>query len=714
MDRLRLSHSESSLSWLYGSRPNDAMVTNPSYPVYAPLPSGQHLRLLTIDPGAKTSPLQGRLESCPLSSVASTYIAISYVWGAPELSKSIAINGSQLPITESAFDVLTALRRVDLPLSVWIDAICINQLDLDEKPLQVQFMDRIYASAKQTVVWLGLPGDQSDHVMRFADSLDAAALSQEYDRCSAEAATELGWTRKSHILDLLATQGNVIPDAKKDLVNACARFFLRKWYSRVWVIQEAAMCADTVVRCGDVESDWASIFALAWLFLPKHTMAFPDWVTVDYSKLEPHLTSITRIQSYRIREQQIRLGESTTVFSFLSLLHLSQRLQATDPRDKIFAMRNLASDLKEPLYQDWAPKPDYRISWQSLYADMAMALLDNDPKQFLNLSGVLRQGEDAVLPSWVPDFRQTPWTQYIVHPRWSAGGTQRFVAKPNRVPKKEQHRLRRVLPAHYVSKLPLTYSLTITILMQDAVAYLGGCIPSSSPGADHPRKHQGDAPAVLSIHNATLNQLASLESALYLTSESNLQAYTRTLIADTTDADALADDSLITHGHEQWHRYLEKTAHQQQLAQPNSSDPPAYGEAVNNMDAFTLKQFCITDQGYFCLVPSQTQPADVVAIVAGYAMPVVLRPLLTGHGQGQGRTQYYVLLGDCYVHGMMAFQAATLIEEFKVKVGKDDGGKAVSVVGRPEGDVRRNGLSLPVGEYRRVLGTLGARKVGLL
>ena len=97
-------------------------------------------------------------------------------------------------------------------------------------------------------------------------------------------------------------------------------------------------------------------------------------------------------------------------------------------------------------------------------------------------------------------------------------------------------------------------------------------------------------------------------------------------------------------------------------------------------------------------MPSCTQPTDLVIIVSGYVMPVVLRPL----------GQYYLLLGDCYVHGMMEFQASTLIEEFSVKIKED------KAVWKPQGDVRRNGLSIPVGEYRRILGTQGSRNVALL
>jgi hypothetical protein len=37
---------------------------------------------------------------------------------------------------------------------LWIDAICINQADLDERKQQVQLMRDVYSGASRVVVWL--------------------------------------------------------------------------------------------------------------------------------------------------------------------------------------------------------------------------------------------------------------------------------------------------------------------------------------------------------------------------------------------------------------------------------------------------------------------------------------------------------------------------------------------------------------------------------
>lgn len=418
-------------------------------------------------------------------------------------------------------------------------------------------------------------------------------------------------------------------------------------------------------------------------------MVWPDWLPVDYAKLEPNLTNVTQIQSYRSREHHKLPRESRTTRPLLGLLHLSRRLQATDARDHIFAMRNLASDLKAP-NDDWAPQPNYKIPWQHLYTDMAVALLGNDPRRFLILSGTLRHGEANALPSWVPDFRKSPRVQYIIHSRWAAGGKQRFAPKITKVSKKEQQRLRRALATLHTPERPLAYTITITTIMQDALVFLGGCVPP------HPQSAYGSyrrsvSPSIQALKKANVEYLATLEHSCYLTSEPHLQAYQATLIADTTDTDAPADTSYITTGYEQWLEYLDD---------PVPHKTTSYIEAIDNMDTFILKQFCITKTGYFSLVPSITLATDLIAIVAGYDMPVILRPI---------DNDRHILIGDCYVHGMMESHVSVLIEEFSVKVNKD--GQAAW---KPEGDVRRNGLSLPVGEYKRILGTLGARSVVLV
>jgi hypothetical protein len=88
--------------------------------------------------------------------------ALSYTWGT-EMSKNlVTVNGHQLTITENLDVALRHLRDATESRILWIDALCINQEDIEERNSQIQLMSCIYGAAKQVVIWLGPAADGSD------------------------------------------------------------------------------------------------------------------------------------------------------------------------------------------------------------------------------------------------------------------------------------------------------------------------------------------------------------------------------------------------------------------------------------------------------------------------------------------------------------------------------------------------------------------------
>ena len=80
--------------------------------------------------------------------------AISYVWGSAPASVRVKCNDGMLMLTPSAFQMLgyLYLYKPEPQRPIWIDAICINQNDAEEKAVQVPLMHRIYSSAKTVLV----------------------------------------------------------------------------------------------------------------------------------------------------------------------------------------------------------------------------------------------------------------------------------------------------------------------------------------------------------------------------------------------------------------------------------------------------------------------------------------------------------------------------------------------------------------------------------
>ena len=86
---------------------------------------------------------------------AKQYQALSYVWGDPIEIKSIQVNNQGFGVTTNLFNGLQRLRSKTKNRIIWVDAICINQEDLQEKSFQVKLMQEVYSRAKAVLMWLG-------------------------------------------------------------------------------------------------------------------------------------------------------------------------------------------------------------------------------------------------------------------------------------------------------------------------------------------------------------------------------------------------------------------------------------------------------------------------------------------------------------------------------------------------------------------------------
>jgi hypothetical protein len=112
------------------------------------------LRYLSLDPGSDDKPLSCTLHTTTLLAEAS-FEAVSYVWGSDVKDQKIVCDGHILQITSNLFEVLHRIRHPVTPRDLWVDSICINQEDLDEKSQQVEMMGEIYHEATCVLVMMG-------------------------------------------------------------------------------------------------------------------------------------------------------------------------------------------------------------------------------------------------------------------------------------------------------------------------------------------------------------------------------------------------------------------------------------------------------------------------------------------------------------------------------------------------------------------------------
>lgn len=200
------------------------MFNKEEFYVYSKLATPDTIRILSLEP----SSIRSVALSCSLSTRMLTeygtdlldqYIALSYVWGSCEESETILIDDQSLCIKKNLADILRKLRDSRRIVTLWIDAICINQLDTDERNNQVLLMREIYSIAKHTIIYLGSSNESTDQFFKHILSLQR--LGQQW---YAEASNN-----EDNPLNSAMSTG------AQDLYSAARGLTLRPWFNRVWV-----------------------------------------------------------------------------------------------------------------------------------------------------------------------------------------------------------------------------------------------------------------------------------------------------------------------------------------------------------------------------------------------------------------------------------------------------------------------------------------------
>jgi Heterokaryon incompatibility protein (HET) len=327
---------------------------------YPPLSVESSTRLLKILSGDQDDPVQVELLQVSLSDDASpAFKALSYTWGGTEKPNQIFYGSSFISVTENLLAALLYLRVNSRPSDLfWIDAICINQGDLDERSSQVRLMSRIYYKAKQVIVWL-------------------------YDPSLPHASDRSRWIIAQQLVPALGQSTALEP---LSLPMEWLRMFEHPWFMRVWILQEVVFGKDIKVLTGKINLPWGEVLELATSYINRDTKD-PQNTPVS-GDAELSMAMMTVMDEWRAAQN----------LPIADLVHRSKFCDATEPKDKIFALLSLASDVDIDTF-----KPDYRLTWPQICIKLARhAISQSNTLDVLRSVGLASKSHD--LPSWVPEF----------------------------------------------------------------------------------------------------------------------------------------------------------------------------------------------------------------------------------------------------------------------------------------------------------------------
>ncbi|RSL69904.1 hypothetical protein CEP53_002025 [Fusarium sp. AF-6] len=168
------------------------------------------------------------------------FTALSYTWGDAQDTMPITVNGCPFQATRNLVSALRQLQEDNKTVTLWIDAICIQQSNNAEKSWQIQLMKEIFEEATTTVIWLG-EDPESAAIMQAFSRISQKGLS--WDNNIWDTPDTVEWLQSSPEL-LGSPLGGPAQAAINKLLN------LDHWF-RFWCLQEFLVSRDITVACGN-------------------------------------------------------------------------------------------------------------------------------------------------------------------------------------------------------------------------------------------------------------------------------------------------------------------------------------------------------------------------------------------------------------------------------------------------------------------------------
>jgi hypothetical protein len=297
------------------------------------------LRLVEIQPAARESdPVVCTLTEVTFGS-RPKFEALSYMWGTEKANDAITLNGLPFEVGRNLLDALLFLRsRVVSEKSCqlfWIDAICINQSDVEERNRQLRIMDHIYLRAGTVVVWLG------SKYAEFQREMIGELKPEEGEK--PEGDSPQGGN---------STQQKMVRYLRTD-----------PYWDRLWILQEIGRAKKLRVCFGNESSSWER---------------FMDLVALHNSDGTTGPLRLNRLL------RQEKYNDSHTL---KRLLEEHREAKCSEPRDKVYGLIGLTSDAAD-FPMDYS-KSLYEV-WNDTMVFMNMRGLFKEDSQILPIGALVK------------------------------------------------------------------------------------------------------------------------------------------------------------------------------------------------------------------------------------------------------------------------------------------------------------------------------------
>lgn len=492
----------------------------------------------------------------------------------------------------------------------------------------------IYSKAEKVIVWLGIGSDDSDLAV---DLFEALALGERNADASDD---DLNWET--------AIDWMYEPSIYHRYVKHWAAFdslLERRYWKRVWIIQEIAFGTRVLCQCGSRSFWWSTLASAIKKIrdLDLGKVVIQDQPSKIYMNAET-INGIERMRSYR-RHADCYL---------LKILRSVGDAVSTDPKDRIYGFLALANDGKQLL-----PHPDYGLSIEDIYIETMRRIISDNRDLDVMLS--VKRKSNLCIPSWVVDWGDGQESR-IWDLTWSESEDE---MNATRDPSQD---LRTWHMGGFVHDGMVLKARGLIFDVADGIgAPLWGDIdtPLGDMAIRPPRYYLSPYNSLQEAFNALwkcliLNHRSFTSGSpdflhsLFVLAEEHTSGGPGTVYTDLMREWYELYKGFEIHGRsiKAWFKDFagERRGHRHNPESEQGARDMSFLCELIGVSAH--KKLMTTDQGYIGMGPHETKRGDKICLLLGCRAPVVLR-------ERERDQRGYRLLGSAYVHGIMLGEAMT-------------------------------------------------------
>lgn len=345
---------------------------------YTPLDEeAGEITLLKLLPGHFNAPVRITIRRKVLSAENTPeFEALSYAWGSPSDRLDISVEAklrvlgvkpSRLSITRNLFEALRHLRQEHRSRVLWIDQICVDQRNLEERGNQVLRMPDIYSLAQGVIVWLGPESDDSNLAMTVLNDI------------GQDVTVDWGlW--ESHVDPSSTFDFDGLRRSSQQWLSI-TNLLCRSWFERLWVVQEICLTKKWVCMVCGFKRIPSTTFGNAIFYLGENGYC--------NNATQSNILSGT-IKLFRLK---VEGG-----FKLEWVLNETRHRKCSDKKDRVYAVLSLLPERKR-----LGIHPDYTISAPDVFENIVLQQLKYDANLSM-LCFCSTKDRSRDIPSWVPDW----------------------------------------------------------------------------------------------------------------------------------------------------------------------------------------------------------------------------------------------------------------------------------------------------------------------